>query len=58
MPSRNPNLIEAVVRELAVVMAEAMDVAEVATNTDHRVVTITHLQAGKASAVTAAHHML
>ena len=58
MPSRNPNLVEAVVRELAVVMAEAVEVAEVATNTDHRVVTITHHQAGKASAVTAAHHML
>ena len=51
MPSRNSNLVEAVVRELAVVMAEAVEVAEVATNTDHRVVTATHHQAGKASAV-------
>ena len=58
MPSRNPNLVEAVVRELAVVMAEAVEVAEVATNTDHRVVTITHYQASKASVVTAAHHIL
>ena len=46
------------VRELAVVMAEAMEVAEAATNTDHRVVTITHHQAGKASVVTVAHHIL
>ena len=57
MPSRNPNLVEAVVRELAVVMAE-VEVAEAATNTDHRVVTITHHQAGKASAVTVAHRIL
>ena len=40
------------------VMAEAMEVAEMATNTDHRVVTATHHQAGKASAVTVAHHIL
>ena len=58
MPSRNPNLVEAEVRELAVVMAEAVEVAEVATNTDHRVVTATHHQAGKASAVTVAHRIL
>ena len=58
MPSRNPNLVEAVVRELAVVMAEAMEVAEVATNTDRRVVTVTHHQAGKASVVTVAHRIL
>ena len=55
MPSRNPNLVEAMVRELAVVKAEAV---EVATNTDCRVVTITHHQAGKASAVTVAHRIL
>jgi len=58
MPSRNPNLVEAVVRELAVVMAEAVEVAEVATNTDHRVVTATHHEAGKVSAVTVAHRIL
>ena len=58
MPSRNPNLVEAVVRELAVVMTEAVEVAEVATITDRRVVTATHHQAGKASAVTVAHHIL
>ena len=58
MPSRNPNLVEAVVRELAVVMAEAVEVAEVATNTDRKVVTATHHQAGKASAVTVAHRIL
>ena len=58
MPSRNPNLVEAMVRELAVVMAEVIEVAEAATNTDHRVVTITHHQAGKASAVTVAHRIL
>lgn len=58
MPSRNPNLVEAVVRELAVAMVEAVEVAEVATNTGHRVVTVTHHQAGKASVVTVAHHML
>ena len=40
------------------VMAEAMEVAEVATNTDHRVVTTTHHQADKASAVTVAHRIL
>ena len=58
MPSRNPNLVEAVVRELAVVMAEAVEVAELATKTDHRVATTTHHQAGKASAVTVAHCIL
>ena len=58
MPSRNPNLVEAVVRELAVVMAEAVEVAEVATNTDCRVVTVTHHQASKTSAVTVAHRIL
>ena len=58
MPSRNPNLVEAVVRELAVVTAEAVEVAEVATNTDRRVVTATHHQAGKASAITVAHRIL
>ena len=58
MPSRNPNLVEAGVRQLAVVMAEAVEVAEVATNTDCRVVTATHHQASKASAVTVAHHIL
>ena len=58
MPSRNPNLVEAVVRELAVVMAEAVEVAELATNTDRRVVTATHHQANKASAVTVAHRIL
>ena len=58
MPSRNPNPIEAMVRELAVAMVEAMEVAEVATNLGHRVVTITHHQAGKASVVTVAHCML
>ena len=58
MPSRNPNLVEAVVRELAGVMAEAVEVAEAATNTDHRVVTITLHQRGKASVVTVAHHIL
>ena len=40
------------------VMAEAVEVAEAATNTDHRVVTVTHHQAGKASVVTVAHHIL
>ena len=40
------------------VMAEAVEVAEVATNTDHRVVTTTHHQAGKASMVTVAHRIL
>ena len=54
MLSRNPSLGEAVVRELAVVMAEAVEVAEVATNTDCRVVTATLHQAGTASAVTVA----
>ena len=44
--------------ELAVVMAEAVEVAEVATNTDRRVVTATHHWAGKASAVTVAHCIL
>ena len=39
-------------------MAEAMEVAEVATNTDRRVVTATHHQAGKASVVTVAHRIL
>ena len=39
-------------------MAEAVEVAEAATNTDRRVVTITHHQASKASVVTAAHHIL
>ena len=39
-------------------MAEAVEVAEVATNTDRRVVTITHHQASKASAVTVAHRIL
>ena len=58
MPSRNPNLVEAVVRELAVVMAEAVEVAEVATNTDRRVLTATHHQAGKESAVTVAYRIL
>ena len=58
MPSRNPSLVEAVVRELAVVMADAVEVAEVTTNTDRRVVTATHHQAGKASAVTVAHRIL
>ena len=58
MLSRNPNLVEAMVRELAVVMAEAVEVAEVATNTDPRVVTATHHQAGKASAVTVALRIL
>ena len=58
MPSRNPNLVEAMVRESAVVMAEAMEVAEAATNTDPRVVTATHHQASKASAVTVAHCIL
>ena len=58
VPSRNPNLVEAVVRELAMVMAEALEVAEVATNTDRRVVTTTHHQASKASAVTVAHRIL
>ena len=55
MSSRKPNLVEAVVRELAVVMAEAMEVVEAATNIGHRVVTIPHHQAGKVSAVTVAH---
>ena len=64
MPSRNPNLVEAIVRELAmvmteaVVMAEAVEVAKVATNTDRRVVTTTHHQADKASVVTVAHRIL
>ena len=58
MPSRNPNLVEDVVRELAMVMAEAVEVAEVATNTDRRVVTATHHQVGKASAVTVAHRLI
>ena len=58
MLSRNPNLVEAMVRELAVVMAEAVEVAEVATNTDHRVVTATHHQASKASVETVAHRIL
>ena len=58
MPSRNPNLVEAVVRELAMVMAEAVEVAEVATNTGRRVVTATHHQAGKAGVVTVAHRIL
>ena len=58
MPSRNPNLVEAMVRELAMVMVEAVEVAEVATNIGHRVVTITYHQADKASVVTVAHHML
>ena len=40
------------------VMAEAVEVAEVATNTDRRVVTATHHQAGKASAVAVAHRIL
>ena len=58
MPSRNPNLVEAVVRELPMVMAEAVEVVKVATNTDCRVVIATHHQASKASAVTVAHHIL
>ena len=40
------------------VMAEAMEVAKVATNTDRRVVTATHHQAGKTSVVTVAHRIL
>ena len=40
------------------VMAGAVEVAEVATNTDHRVFTVTLHQAGKASAVTVAHRIL
>ena len=39
-------------------LAEAMEVAEAATNTDRRVVTATHHQASKASAVTVAHRIL
>ena len=39
-------------------MAEAMEVAEVATTTDRRAVTTTHHQAGKASAVTVANCIL
>ena len=58
MPSRNPNLVEAVVRELAVATAQAVEAAEVATNIGHRVVIVTHHQAGRASVVTAAHCML
>ena len=50
MPSRNPKLIETMVRELA----EDVEVAEVAINTGHRVATITHHQANKASVVTVA----
>ena len=42
MPSRKPNLVEAMVWELVVVKAEDVEVADVATNIDHRVVTITH----------------
>ena len=55
MPSRNPKLVEVIVRELAMVMAEAMEVGEAATNIGHRVVTITHHHA---SVVTVAHHIL
>ena len=40
------------------VMAEAVEVAEAATSTDCRVVTATHHQAGKVSAVTVAHRIL
>ena len=58
MLSRNPNLVEAMVRELAVAMAEAVEVAKVATNTDPRVVTTTHHQADKASVVTVALRIL
>ena len=58
MLSRNPNLVEAVVRELAGVMAEAVEVAEVATHTGHRVVTATHHQASKAGVVTVEHRIL
>ena len=39
-------------------MVEAVEVAEVAINIGHRVVTITHHQAGKASVVTVAHRIL
>ena len=39
-------------------MAEAVEVAEVATNTGRRVVTATHHQAGKAGVVTVAHRIL
>ena len=39
-------------------MAEDVEVAEEATNTDYRVVTTTHHQTSKASAVTAALHIL
>ena len=42
----------------AVVMAEAVEVAKVATNTDRRVVTTTYHQANKASVVTVAHRIL
>ena len=55
---KKSNLVEAVARELAVVMAEAVEVAEVATNTNCRVVTATHHQADKASAVTVVHCIL
>ena len=45
-------------REVAMVMAEAVEIAEVATNTDRRVVTTTHHQTDKASVVTVAHRIL
>ena len=44
-------------RVLAMVKLEDVEEAKVATNIDHRVVTVTYHQASKASAVTTAHHV-
>ena len=44
-------------RALAMVRPEDVEVAKVATNIEHRVVTVTYHQASKASAVTTAHHI-
>ena len=57
MLSRKPNLVEAVVRELAVVMVEDAEVAEEATIQDHKVAIATNQLVKGASAITVAHHI-
>ena len=57
MPSRKPNQVEAMVRELAVVMAEDAEVAEEATIQDHKVAITTNQLVKVASAITVAHHI-
>ena len=56
MLSRKPNLVEAAVRELAVVMAEDAEVAEEATIQDHKVAIATNQLVKEASAITGTSH--